>query len=180
MSGGNNNLGARLVVIFLALGIVMLGLSPINKRYGGFRGLLRQVTPTNLSLPDMKSIRASIESLGRSRKRAGEATEGNVVKVQPEPVRSVRTKSDAKSEEGVLTGLLNFFGGSDNRKGQKAEDSEARELARSEAESDDSRPPSERTARGQLAAKSAPQKPKQLDKLSTKDREELNDLLDGF
>ena len=203
-SGGGGNFGPRLLVMLLAAGVVALGVYPIKKHYGGARGLLNSVLPIgeNFKLPDAQSIRSYLLSLDEQRKRrASEGENAEVVKtVKLTPGASAPVET-TKRDGGLFSGVARFFNslGSANErtpdvaKQASRDKTERARLASAEGGSGDGaiadggsvdRGSLDRGSIDRGSAKAteakAKSKPKEMDRLSQKDREELNKLIDGF
>lgn len=177
-SGGGNNLGPRLLVILLGIGVVVLGMYPIKKQYGGVRGALKKSFPQGLEFnaPSVQEIRNYLVSLGREKDRRLEGLE------EKESVRTVKLSSPPEEEKsifsssGFLSNLLRF-GESSNIKNPGRE---THKTAKDMQNSSDST--QGRSLKRPLAAQAQNVKTQEprLDALSNKDREELNKLVDGF
>ena len=185
MSAGGNNLGKRLLVILLGAGLVVLGMYPIRRHYGGAQGLWRRAFPSGVhwSLPEGRDVRSYLESLDHDRRRNGASESAARVKTV-----SVAPGAGERSGGSFLSGIFDFFRVPAHPAGGPAQGGPER-LERAAED----RSPAERTmvagsggndrtaGRAQLSPPVKPEpKPKQMDKLSQKDREELNKLIDGF
>lgn len=188
-SGGN--FGPRLLVMLLGLGVVVLGMYPIRKHYGGVRGVLKKVVPAgdSLSLPTASGIRQYLLSIDEERRKRHAGSDDEVVttvKLTPGKEKLKNRGDQESGGPGLFSGLLSYFQSKSSPAPGSTRSNPEREVEESGVAKSTDR---DNTERARLAPVPAPQPPasskevpkrRQMDSLTQKDRQELNQLVDGF